>query len=243
MTAERPESELPPRPLWSNPESVRQVGWQRAVAIVIVGIFVTIPGTIDSYNREVLETCEVPPNSTLLRTYVLPVIDDSGQRLRSMSYVYASPLQAQDVAAFYQVTDAGVWTDAPPERACRFGNRPSVLVLSLWTTDHGTALNSATETGGLPSDLDDEFWAGKGAAGRDRCRRPTRGHPLLRAPSSRSTRTRRPLQLRVSPHGRHRITAEALLRTAGSGPSAVLGHWTRPSVDWAPDVVPVNVRR
>lgn len=181
MTSKRWESEVPPAQRWSDPEPVRPGGSQHAVAIVLlvfVGLVVLVgfvlfaagedllgsdPGSIDAYNREVLDTCDVPANSTLVRTYVLPVIDGSGVQLRTMSHIYASSLPAQDVASFYHLADAGIWADAPPERACRFGNRPSILVLSLWTSDQGTGLDPATETVGVPSDLDDEFWAGEGA--------------------------------------------------------------------------------
>lgn len=177
----RPGPGPPYTPSWSAPEPVRQNSWERVVTVIVVGIICMVvlaglvlfaagedlfgsdPGTIDSYNRQVLDTCDVPTDSTLVRTYILPVIDSSGVRLRSLSYIFASPLPAEDVTAFYGVAGPGVWTDVPPERACRFGNRPSVLVLSRWTADQGTGLDSAFETTDLPADPDDEFWAGEGA--------------------------------------------------------------------------------
>jgi hypothetical protein len=136
-----------------------------AVVLFVFGedLFGSDPGTIDAYNRKVLNTCEVPAGSTLVRTYVRRHVDNSGRRLRSMSYVYASPLAGDEVAAFYGLTGPGVGMFVPPDRACKFGNRPEVLVLSRWTPAHPTALNPATETAGLPADPSDRFWSGPDA--------------------------------------------------------------------------------
>ena len=180
--APHPLSRAGSTPSCVNAKRVQQRRWLTVVAVgaligmigvvIVAGLvmfatgedlFGSDPGTIDSYNRDVLETCEVPTDSTLVRTYILPVTDGSGVRLRTMSYIYASPLPADDVAAFFGVAGPGVWTDVAPERACRFGNRPSVLVLSRWTAEQGTSLDPSTETAGLPSDPNDEFWAGDGA--------------------------------------------------------------------------------
>ena len=194
----RPGPERPYTPSWSDPEPVRQSSWERAVTVIVVGIiglvvlaglvlfaagevlFGSDAGTIDSYNREVLDTCDVPTGSTLVRSYILPVIDSSGVPLRSMSYIFASPLPAEDVAAFYGVAEPGVWTDVPPERACRFGNRPSVLVLSRWTADQGTSIDAAIETSDLPADPDDGFWAGDGAEVTDLAAPPIDARSFVR---------------------------------------------------------------
>ena len=104
-------------------------------------------GSIDSYNREVLDNCDLPADSTLLRTYISPVVDPSGQPLRAMTYVYASPLPAPDVAAFYGVERIGVPTLISSDQQCPFGNRPSLLVADEATT--------------TLSELSDEFWGGE----------------------------------------------------------------------------------
>ena len=183
MSSGETGSRLPPPPAvrWPDPTGVRRANGQRAVWIVLgvlVGLvmlggvvlfvagealFGSDPGTIDSYNREVLDTCDVPAGSRLVRSYVLPVVGQSATRLRTMSDVYASPLDADEVAAFYGLGGPGIWSSVSPERACKFGNRPSVLVLSLWIPERTTPLDPVTETEGVPTDPRDEFWAGSGA--------------------------------------------------------------------------------
>ncbi len=145
-------------------------------------LFGTDPDAIDSYNEEVLETCDVPPDSTLVRTYVLPIVSDSGRHLRSMSYIYASPLPADEVAAFYEVEGPGLWSVVPDDRACRFDNRPSVWVLSRWTLEQGTIIDPVTETAGPQADPPDEFWEKAGAEVTDIVGVPadTRSFVLLR---------------------------------------------------------------
>lgn len=90
-------------------------------------LFGSDPGTIDSYNRDTLDSCRLPPDSTLVQVSVRPVIDETGQRYRSMWYVYASPLPADDVADFFGV-EAERSMLVAPERSCRSRQRPSVLV-------------------------------------------------------------------------------------------------------------------
>lgn len=121
--------------------------------------------SIDSYNREVLDTCDVPPGSTLLRTFTAPTISQSGQPLWSMSDVFASPLSASDVAAFYGIEE-GVGTQhvVSSDKSCRFGNRPSLLVLSQWTAQQGTVMDPEIETTAAQADSGDDFWGGKAAA-------------------------------------------------------------------------------
>jgi hypothetical protein len=123
-------------------------------------LFGSDDGTIDSYNREVLESCEVPADSTLVRTFVLPDVDSAGNRVRTMSYVWASPQTGDEVAAFYDIDGPGIWMFASAARSCMFDQRPSVLVLDLWSPDQAEPLDPATQTSGPPADADDEFWAG-----------------------------------------------------------------------------------
>jgi hypothetical protein len=93
-------------------------------------LFGSDPGTIDSYNQKVLDSCEVPADSELVQTSIRPAFDGSGQRYRSMWYVYASPLAADDASEFFGVS-TGLSTRVSPARACQFGQRPSALVLSV----------------------------------------------------------------------------------------------------------------
>ena len=166
---------------WTGPEwdeePIRPPLWRRAQLIIIlsiVGVFVlggsviflfgedlfgSDRGTIDSYNREVLNSCELPPESTLVRTYITPVVDRSGQPLRAMTYVHASPLQAPDVAAFYGVQNLGEPTLISADQACRFGNRPSLLVVSLSSQQDGVE-DPGIEAKSSVSELSDEFWGG-----------------------------------------------------------------------------------
>lgn len=94
-------------------------------------LFGSDQGSIDSYNREILETCEVPAGSTLVRSYVLTLTDISGTSLRTMSFVYASPLSADESAAFYGLERPGFEEYLRSSQACRLGNRPIALVLAL----------------------------------------------------------------------------------------------------------------
>lgn len=120
-------------------------------ALVLVGglvvftvgedLFGSDRGTIDSYNREVLDTCETPVGSTLLRTYTLDEVDGSGNFFRSLSYVYASPLSADEVVDFYGLGSPGRVSQVTAQRSCRFGNRPRAVSQSTL----------------------DGFWSGEGA--------------------------------------------------------------------------------
>jgi hypothetical protein len=87
-------------------------------------------GAIDSYNREVLESCELPPGSELVEISIRRVADGQGRSYRSMWYVYTSPLPAPEVAEFFGVS-AQQSMRVSQQRACRFAQRPSVLVLSM----------------------------------------------------------------------------------------------------------------
>ena len=152
---------------WTGPEwdeePIRPPRWRQAQQIIVLSIvglvvlggsviflfgqdlFGSDRGTIDSYNREVLNSCDLPPGSTLVRTYISPVVDQSSQPLRAMTYVHASPLPASDVAAFYGAENIGEPTPISGDRACRAGNRPSLLVVSLSSQQDGVS---------------DEFWGG-----------------------------------------------------------------------------------
>ena len=82
-------------------------------------------GAIDDYNRTVLESCELPVESTLVEVTVGPLVDPLGQPWWAMSFVYASPAEPEEVAAALGV-DPGV--EQRLVRPCRFGQRPTALV-------------------------------------------------------------------------------------------------------------------
>jgi hypothetical protein len=131
------------------------------VAVVLVGIPIVLfsfgedlfgsdRGTIDDYNRETLESCDVPDDLTLVRIYVASVEDLSGNRYRGMGFVYAAPSKAPELAAVLGV-DVGYESVLSESHACRFGNRPPA-----WVVD--------AETAGSPDDADDTpFWGGPDA--------------------------------------------------------------------------------
>jgi hypothetical protein len=143
------------------------VGGLAVVAAVVLfaageDLFGSDPGTIDGYNRDVLESCDLPEDSTLVRTYVLRVSDSAGGSVRTMSYIWASPLSAEEVADFYGAPGPGVWTDVSDRRACRFGQRPLALVLERWI-EGGDPMDESTQTIGPSDTVAAEFWAGEGA--------------------------------------------------------------------------------
>lgn len=118
-------------------------------------LFGSDPGTIDSYNREVLESCELPSGSELVEVSVRRVADGQGRSYRSMWYVYASPLPAGQVAEFFGVT-AQQSILVSQQRAFRFAQRPSVLVLPVsgrahqprWALSQATNRSTATTVSG-----------------------------------------------------------------------------------------------
>lgn len=129
----------------SGPLTVIVIGIVGVVVLAGVALFAagedlfgSDPGTIDSYNREMLESCDLPEDSTFVREYVTRTTDSTGRRLRALSFVYASPLSADELAGFYDATPGAVG-HAPASRACRFGNRPQVLVLPVDVVGPGTA--------------------------------------------------------------------------------------------------------
>ncbi len=126
-------------------------------------LFGSDTGTIDSYNTLVLDTCEVPPGSTLIRTFVLDVEESSGMRFRTLSYIYASPLDASELVEFYGLTQTGREQPASEERACKFSQRPFTIVVALSTAVDGLDGPPMAVTDGLPAADDDMFWAGVGA--------------------------------------------------------------------------------
>jgi len=126
-------------------------------------LFGSSRSVIDSYNRDVLNTCVTPSDSTLVRTYTLGVGDGSGRQAQTMSYVYASPLEAEELAAFYGVNAPGIWTLVGPGQACKFGNVPSVLVQELSSPDPAS-----------------EFWGGSDAVVTDLSEAPTDTRSFVR---------------------------------------------------------------
>ena len=121
------------------------------------GLFGSDPGTIDGYNRDVLDSCDLPEESTLVRTYVLRESDSEGGMVRTMSYIWASPLAAEEVAEFYGAPGPGFWTEVSDQRACRFGQRPQVLVLDRWI-EGDPALDESSQTAGPADAAAGEFW-------------------------------------------------------------------------------------
>mgnify|MGYP001827772618 CR=1 FL=1 len=129
-----------------------------AVVLFTAGdhLFGSDPATIDSYNQEVLDSCQIPDDSTLVQVSIRPVIDEAGPRYRSMWYVYASPLPVDEVAEFF-----GVHVErsmlVSPRRACRFEQRPSVLVLPAAVA--GEPATGAVSSGGDLVPTYDGLWA------------------------------------------------------------------------------------
>jgi hypothetical protein len=180
MANDPPPTRPPPPPTATSPRCGRPL-WQRGLVVgaIIIGGLVVLMGsvlflfgenlfgsdraTIDSYNRELLSSCETPPGSMLVRAFVLGLNDQDGEPLRSLTHVYASPLDAEELADFYGLEGPGVTARVSSERACKFGQRPRALMLLRWTPEQGTAFDAATQTKGLPADNDDAFWAGHGA--------------------------------------------------------------------------------
>ena len=154
-----------------------------ALVVFMIGedLFGSDPGTIDEYNRQVLESCDLPEDSTLVRSYVLTVSDSADRTVRTMSYIWASPLTAEEIAAFYGAPGPGVWTTVSDQRACRFGQLPLVLVLERWI-EGGSPIDTSTQTVGPGDAMADEFWAGEGAEITDLAAVPdtTRSFLLLR---------------------------------------------------------------
>ncbi len=114
------------------------------------------PDRIDSYNREVLESCELPSDSEPVQVSIRRVADGHGRSYRSMWYVYASPLPAHEVAEFFGVT-AQQSTLVSPQQACRFAQRPSVLVLPVSVAGEPTTIGAQSDDEAV--DSYDGLWA------------------------------------------------------------------------------------
>jgi hypothetical protein len=129
-----------------------------AVVLFLVGedLFGSDSGTIDSYNQEVLDSCLVPDDSALVQVSIRPIVDETGQRYRSMWYVYASQWPADEVADFFDV-DVERSMLVSPERACRFGQRPSALVQSESIAREPATAGSGRDGDPVPSY--DGLWA------------------------------------------------------------------------------------
>lgn len=134
------------------------------LAIFMFGqdLFGSDRATIDDYNQQVLESCDLPEESTLVRKNVQNVTVSTDRRVRAMTYIWASALSAQDTAAFYGAPGPGVWTRVPEERSCLFSQRPSLLVLERWAEGSGP-IDASTQTTGPGDPFAAEFWAGEGA--------------------------------------------------------------------------------
>jgi hypothetical protein len=159
----------PPRsPRYPTRRTWEPVAWVLGVlAVLLIGGVVVIfsagddlfgsdPGTIDSYNREVLESCELPPGSELVQNSISRVDDGQGRSYRTMWYVYASPLPAHEVAEFFGVT-AQQSMLVSQQRACRFAERPSVLVLPMSLAGKPTTVGSPPDD--EPIGSYDGLWA------------------------------------------------------------------------------------
>jgi hypothetical protein len=162
----------PPSPRYPTRGAQRRtwepVAWVLGVlAVLLIGAVVVIfsageyligsdPGTIDSYNSEVLESCEVPSGSELVQISIRRVADGQGRSYRSMWYVYASPLPAHEVAEFFGVT-AQQSMLVSQQRACRFEQRPSALVLPMSVAGEPTTIGSQSDD--EPVDSYDGLWA------------------------------------------------------------------------------------
>jgi hypothetical protein len=130
-------------------------------AVVVVfsagdDLFGSDPGTIDSYNREVLESCELPSDSVLVQVSIRRVADGQGRNYRSMWNVYASPLPAAEVAEFFGVT-AQQSMLVSQQQACRYSQRPSVLVLPMSVAGESSTIESQPDD--EPIDSYDGLWA------------------------------------------------------------------------------------
>ncbi len=166
-----PRSADPPRPPNRGPRW-KPVTWVLGVstaslvgAVVVVFsvgeyLFGSDPGTIDSHNREVLESCESPSDSELVQVSIRRVADGSGRSYRSMWFVYASPLPAREVADFFGVA-AQQSAPVGQQRACQFGQRPSVLVLPASVAGEASAAGSQSDI--EPADTCDGLWADSAA--------------------------------------------------------------------------------
>jgi hypothetical protein len=157
-----------PSPRYPTRRTWKPVAWVLGVlAVLLIGGVVVIfsagedlfgsdPGTIDSYNREVLDSCELPPGSELVQMSIRRVDDGQGNLYRSMWYVYASPLPAHEVAEFFGVT-AKQSMLVSQQRACRFAQRPSVLVVPVSVA--GTPTTVGTQPDDEPVGSYDGLWA------------------------------------------------------------------------------------
>jgi len=123
-------------------------------------LFGSDPGTIDSYNREVLESCDLPSDSDLVQISIRRVTDESGRSYRSMWFVHASPLPADEVAEFFGVA-AQQSAVVSQERACKFEQRPSVLVLP--SSVAGVPTTPGSRSDNEPVGSYDGLWADQAA--------------------------------------------------------------------------------
>lgn len=130
-----------------------------AVPIVLFSfgedLFGSGPGTIDDYNRDTLESCQVPDGMTLVRVYVERVEDVSGNPFRTMGFVYATPRPSSEVAAALGV-ETGYESLVPESHACRFGNRPRAWVVDVDAADSPGDTGAGSIWGGLDAAVESE---------------------------------------------------------------------------------------
>ena len=181
----------PPSPRYPTRRTWEPVAWVLGVlAVLLIGGLVVIfsagedlfgsdSGAIDSYNREVLESCELPPGSELVEISIRRVDDGQGRSYRSMWYVYASPLPAQEVAEFFGAT-AQQSMLVSQQRACRFAQRPSVLVLPMSVAGEPTTIGSQPDDESV--DRYDGLWADHAAEVTMSADLPARTQSLFRLP-------------------------------------------------------------
>jgi len=184
-----PAPTRPRRSLWSGGPGRSAVPWVLGTVALLVGVSAVVlfwagedlfgsdSGTIDSYNQEVLDSCQVPDDSALVQVSIRPIVDEAGQRYRSMWYVYASPLSADEVAEFFGV-DVERSMLVSPERACRFEQRPSALVQAASLAGEPATAGSGRD--GDPVSPHDGLWADEVAEVTMRAELPADTRSLFR---------------------------------------------------------------
>ncbi len=145
------------------------IAWLIGTLVVLSGMAVFMFGdklfgsddsTIDDYNRETLASCAIPEGSTLIGSFTVEFDPSDGGRLRGTGYIWASPSPAANVAEFFELDELGVQRRVTSEQACKFSQRPWVLVLGFHRAELNGELDPATQTAGVPMSPDDPFWGG-----------------------------------------------------------------------------------
>lgn len=112
-------------------------------------LFGSDAGTIDAYNSETLDSCEVPVEAVRIRRFVASIDDVTGRTFRSLTDVYASPERPDRIAAVLDV-DVGYDLTMPTDHACRFGVRPAIWIVAVgeappefWDGEHAAVVSDA----------------------------------------------------------------------------------------------------